>query len=847
MNTPHANPLAVHDRLPLFPLLPAGIRRTTFALTSALLAACCSMTLAAQETSTTSATAPKADSRGGTLDEEVVILSTFEVNTANDSGYQAANSVDVTRMATAIKDTPMNVTIFNQQFINDLLARETGDLLMFDPAITKTDENDGFMVRGIKNANTNFLNGFPLQSGLGSQPLANIDRVTVMKGPNAVIFGVGGFGGVINRETKVPHMKPATSLRVIASEHGTWRAEVDENIPLGNGKKYLFRVNGVWEDGTASIPWKSPRREIALGSAFTWLVSKQTKLNLEYFFNRQERQAQWGMPIVNGDPNGITVGDGTYLPYGDREISLNDPSDIRRNTVHIVMADLKHSFGPRFEYRAQFLYQKKLTDNTEIQALPEGLIILRDAVLVPRAWGHDDRDYDDYRVRNELSVRFATGPVKHRMIFGGAYSYSLLDFNQDQSSRNFGGITNTTYLNTTNGIIPVGQQRYDGTGIQGVGQAASTVRNYRSIGLSEVMADPRVIGLNPNLILPLNLFDPSRSFAVPDFAHRTPLLLNIRRHTFARNWEGYINDISSFWDDRVFVNIGGRYVKNQQWRGDRVTGAHPTTSLLATPNVVERWDEGIAHNLGAVFHLDRARRFSLYGNVNRSFEPQPQLRTTVEGDLLDPEKGIQRELGLKFDLGSGRFQGLITYFNIRHVNVSGADPVNSGFFIPLAGRETEGFEVGYNFRPTKSWSVFGGYAYTDSKDNPGYKRFIASADRSPRHAVTLFSSWNGLFIRGLSFNLGGVYTGPREIAQTNINATRRVEPYWGPTHATVRVDTTVGYNFRPKKKIWKVSSIQLSLKVSNLLDETDILYYASEYEFRAQPGRGWTIACGTRF
>ena len=45
--------------------------------------------------------------------------------------------------------------------------------------------------------------------------------------------------------------------------------------------------------------------------------------------------------------------------YGDREISLNDSSDLRQNKVHIAMADLRHALGRQIEFRSQFLYEKK--------------------------------------------------------------------------------------------------------------------------------------------------------------------------------------------------------------------------------------------------------------------------------------------------------------------------------------------------------------------------------------------------------------------------------------------------------------------------------------------------------
>lgn len=781
-------------------------------------------------------------------DEEVVTLSAFEVTTSSDVGYQSMHSADATRMNTPIADIPMNITVFNEEFLEDIMARRTEDVLFYDPSVTQISENDGFMVRGIKNASTNFLNGFPMEEGLGSQPLANIERVTVIKGPNAVIFGTGGFGGVVNRETKRPRTRPHTRFRTIFGEDSSWRFEFDHNEPLGDGKKFLFRVNGAWEDGLAAAPWNTPIKEKSIGTSFTWNIARATKLNVEYFFNDTQRQAQWGAPIVNGNPYGITVGDGSFLSYGERRLNFNDASDNRRNRRHIAMADFSHALTRNIEFRTQVLFEKKLQNNQETVASPEGLIILRDAVLLPRHWTRDVREQDNFRLRTELTARLETGFVSQRFIVGFSYADQQLIFDQDASSRNFGGITNAAYLNATDGIVPVNQMRYDNTGIVNAGQTAAQVRDFRNVGIDDVLADPRVVGLNPNLILPINVFDRSKSFAVPGVAARAPLLLGIRRDTAAENLETYINDIIALWENRVYINAGVRYTHSEQYRADWVAGSHPSTYFLVTPNTTERTDHGLAHNLGMVFHFDRQKRISLYGNLNRSFEPQAQVRQTFEGDLLPPELGKQRELGLKLNLADGRFQALITWFNLDHQNVSGADPVNTGFFIPLDARKSEGVEFGYNIRATKDWNIFGGYAFTQTKDDPGYKRFISSADRSPRHAFTVFNRWNNVFVPGLSFSIGTIFTGEREIAQTNINTTRRAEPFWGPTPETWQVDTNLSYSLRLKKSIMgRRASMQFSLRATNVLNETDILYYASEYEWRARAGRVIEAAVGLRF
>src|SRR5687767_11842799 len=164
-------------------------------------------------------------------DSEPVSLSVFEVTTSRDIGYQSTNAAEATRMNTPIENIPMNVTVFNQQFIEDLVATDTSQLLAYEASAVKTTENDGFLTRGSASVGTNFLNGFAQTSGFGSQPLANIERVEVIRGPAAVLYGSGGYGGTFNRITKQPQPNMFATARAIFSDHSSVRTEIDFNTP----------------------------------------------------------------------------------------------------------------------------------------------------------------------------------------------------------------------------------------------------------------------------------------------------------------------------------------------------------------------------------------------------------------------------------------------------------------------------------------------------------------------------------------------------------------------------------------------------------------------------------------
>jgi hypothetical protein len=76
--------------------------------------------------------------------------------------------------------------------------------------------------------------------------LYNLDRVEVLRGPNAMIFGGGGGGGVINRATKEAGFIPLREISIVGGSFNNKRISADFDQPLND--KVAFRMNGVYEN-----------------------------------------------------------------------------------------------------------------------------------------------------------------------------------------------------------------------------------------------------------------------------------------------------------------------------------------------------------------------------------------------------------------------------------------------------------------------------------------------------------------------------------------------------------------------------------------------------------------------
>src|SRR5262249_40559453 len=145
------------------------------------------------------------------------------------------------------------------------------------------------------------------------------------------------------------------------------------------------------------------------------------------------------------------------------------------------------------------------------------------------------------------------------------------------------------------------------------------------------------------------------------------------------------------------------------------SGAFPNRVRLASPPTVYNLTDGDTESGGIVWHLNAEKTISLYGNLNRSFNPE--FRTQPDGSLLHPEVGKQKEAGLRFNLLHNRINALVSYFDLLQDNVTEADPLNPGFFIQRSGQRSTGLEFSLNGRVTDNWLVMASYANTDARDD----------------------------------------------------------------------------------------------------------------------------------
>ncbi|HXT51064.1 MAG TPA: TonB-dependent receptor plug domain-containing protein, partial [Thermoanaerobaculia bacterium] len=121
-----------------------------------------------------------------------------------EPGYRLSTLSSATRTPTPLRDVPQSVTVVTRQLMQDQLMTNIGDVVRYLPGVSLhqgENNRDQVVIRGNSSSADFFVDGVR-DDVQYYRDLYNLDRVEALKGPNAMIFGRGGGGGVINRVTK---------------------------------------------------------------------------------------------------------------------------------------------------------------------------------------------------------------------------------------------------------------------------------------------------------------------------------------------------------------------------------------------------------------------------------------------------------------------------------------------------------------------------------------------------------------------------------------------------------------------------------------------------------------------
>ena len=229
---------------------------------------------------------------------------------------------------------PQAVTVVTSELIQDQMMMSVGDVMRYVPGVTVhqgENNRDQVIIRGNSSSADFFVDGVR-DDVQYYRDLYNLERVEALKGPNAMIFGRGGAGGVVNRVSREAGFRASRELSLQGGMFGNKRLTAGVNGPVND--KIALRLDGMFENSD------SFRNTVGLeryGFTPTATISAgaKTKVTLRYEYLKDTRTADRGITSFQGRP--ADVDPATF--YGNPDLS-----DVRAD-VNLVSGLVEHRAG----------------------------------------------------------------------------------------------------------------------------------------------------------------------------------------------------------------------------------------------------------------------------------------------------------------------------------------------------------------------------------------------------------------------------------------------------------------------------------------------------------------------
>src|SRR5688572_8148034 len=288
-------------------------------------------------------------------DAPVYNLRAIEVVGARSRGYSAVRTATATKTDLPLRDAPQSISVITRDVIADQSMQNMTDVMRLIPGVTMGQgegHRDAPTMRGNSSTADFFVDGVR-DDAQYFRDLYNVERVEALKGANALMFGRGGGGGVINRVTKEPELVAAQSIRVEGGTDDHRRGTLDISRPLTDN--FAVRLNGMYEDSRSYRDEVGIERK-AVNPTLLYMLGDNTRLSAGYEYFTDERTVDRGIPSFNGMPSGAS-----------RSVFFGNPdASFATTTVHHATALLEHRLTERITVRnrARFTDYDKFYQNS---------------------------------------------------------------------------------------------------------------------------------------------------------------------------------------------------------------------------------------------------------------------------------------------------------------------------------------------------------------------------------------------------------------------------------------------------------------------------------------------------
>ena len=260
------------------------------------------------------------------IDEELVVV----------AKHLYSDKVTALKTPTPIIDVPQSLSIVTADQLNLLGFTSIGNIIDYTPGVNTSQgegHRDTIVFRGVRSTADFFIDGVR-DDVQYYRPLYNLEQVEILRGPNALLFGRGGTGGILNRVTKKGQIgEQFTGYQGGFDSLGELNGQIDHN--LGSRNSWAFRVNAFYEGLENHRDFYDGDRT-GINPTARFQLSDVSTLDLSYEYADHQRFIDRGIPT--GD-DGRPVEALEDIVFGDPELNTTELE------AHLLRARLEYKFS----------------------------------------------------------------------------------------------------------------------------------------------------------------------------------------------------------------------------------------------------------------------------------------------------------------------------------------------------------------------------------------------------------------------------------------------------------------------------------------------------------------------
>jgi catecholate siderophore receptor len=344
--------------------------------------------------------------------------------TITDIAAYGINTISTaTKTLTPLRDVPQSISVVTKEQIRDQAMASITDVVAYVPGVTShqgENNRDQLVIRGNSTSADFFLNGVR-DDVQYYRDLYNVERVEALKGPNSMLFGRGGGGGVINRVSKEAGFSALREFAFQGGSFGAKRFTTDVDQPINN--RLALRLNALYEN-SGSFRDHVDLERYGLNPTATIVVGSKTAVKLSYEYFHDGRVADRGIPSFHGRPIDVPI-----------ETFFGDPDNSRvRAAVNLFAANVDYQAG-RFNIHNRTMFGDY--DRFYQNYVPGAVTADKEKVSLT-AYNNATRRRNLFN-QTDVTFNASTGKVRHNFLAGAELGRQNSD-----NLRHTGFFNNTT-------------------------------------------------------------------------------------------------------------------------------------------------------------------------------------------------------------------------------------------------------------------------------------------------------------------------------------------------------------------------------------------------------------------